>query len=318
MLAEQLDQGVAAEHVLTGKQEVADRPESVQVRARVDRVGCGDRLRRQIERRAGDRVRVVTERLGRTLNLGQAEVDELDVLLGAARRDHDVRRLDVAVYDALGVCIAQRCADLAQDADRALRWQRPLAFDQGLQVDALHVLHREVRRSVRAEPAVQDRDGVRMAEPARELDFTREPGAISRAAALRVQNFDRDAVAERRVPCAVDHTHVAGADRAAKDVRAELASAPAAREADAQGQGQERSRERDGGRKRGLRGAGLAVEGCQEQAGVAPMLGQVGHGFISLTSVLERRGCWRSLAEAFKNLPSFRARSRFLGTARSH
>jgi hypothetical protein len=212
------------------------------------------------------------------------------VLLGAARRDHDVRRLDVAVYDALEVCTAQRCADLAQDADRARGGQRPLAFDQGLQVDALHVLHREVRRSVRADPAVQDRDGVRMGEPARELDFTREASAIARAAALRVQNFDRGAVAERRVPCAVDHAHVSGADRAAEDIRAELASAPVAREADPRGQRQERHGERQGGRKRGLRGAGRAAEGRQDEAGVAAMLSQVGHGCISLSSVPPQRG----------------------------
>jgi hypothetical protein len=48
VLAEQLDHGVAAEHVLTGEQEVADRTERVQVRARVDGVGSGDRLWGQI------------------------------------------------------------------------------------------------------------------------------------------------------------------------------------------------------------------------------------------------------------------------------
>ena len=47
---------------------------------------------------------------------------------------------------------------------------------------------------------------------ARELDFTREASAIAHVLVLRVQDFDRGAVAERRVPCAIYRAHVSGAD----------------------------------------------------------------------------------------------------------
>ena len=60
------------------------------------------------------------------VELDQAEVEHLDeVVRRAGPADHDVRRLDVAVDQAVRVRVLQRGADLAQDMDDPLRRQRP-------------------------------------------------------------------------------------------------------------------------------------------------------------------------------------------------
>ena len=54
---------------------------------------------------------------------GDAEVDQIGEIFG--RGDEDVLRLDVAVDQTLRVGSVQRCGDLADDPDRALRLQGP-------------------------------------------------------------------------------------------------------------------------------------------------------------------------------------------------
>ena len=54
--------------------------------------------------------------------VGEAEVEDLRV---AFRRDDDVRRLDVAVDDAVGVRVGERVRDLHGEVDRAARVHRP-------------------------------------------------------------------------------------------------------------------------------------------------------------------------------------------------
>ena len=74
--------------------------------------------------------------------LDQAEIQHLDeVALAAHVAEHDVLRLDVAMYQAAGVRFPQRGTGLAQDVRGAWRWHGSVALDQVGQRESFEVLH---------------------------------------------------------------------------------------------------------------------------------------------------------------------------------
>ena len=150
----------------------------------------GRHVRRSAKHRAGNRPRRIVGSLGQ--NLRESEVEQLR----AARRHHDVGRLEVAVQDALRVRGVQRVGHLRGDLQHLTQRHRTV---QRRPVDVFHdeipgpdvVKHADVR-------VVQRGDGASL---------------LLEALAVRaIECFDRDRAAEPGVGRLVDLAHAAGAD----------------------------------------------------------------------------------------------------------
>ena len=141
--------------------------------------------------------------------LGDPEVHQPDL---AARVAHDVGRLQVAVDDAHVVDRAQAVRELQRRREGLLDRQ-PAALAQDLaQVDALHVLHRDVAQALVLAVLVDAAD-VLVADAPGQLDLGLEaPGDLGIARDLRPQHLDRDVLVEQPVVGAVDDAHAALAE----------------------------------------------------------------------------------------------------------
>ncbi len=150
--------------------------------------------------------------------LGQAEVDELHL---ARRRQHDVRRLEVAVNHTLGVGFLEAGDDLDGDGQRVVDRHRPA--DQALgQRFAVDPLEDEVGRPVQPFQAVDGGD-VRMTEGGEDARFALEPPQAPGIAAEGVgQALDGDFPIERGVEGAVDAAHAARTQQVEDLVAADL------------------------------------------------------------------------------------------------
>ncbi len=141
----------------------------------------------------------------RARRLGETEIENLDT---PGRCDHDVRGLDVPMYDARAMGLVQRvdnlCCDRNDFADAdctALNaCSERLAFDE---------LHRDVRRAVVVADIEDLRDvGMRQIRRGACLPLeTRPPIVVGRE--LGWQDLERDTAAEPFVDRLHDHTHSA-------------------------------------------------------------------------------------------------------------
>jgi hypothetical protein len=82
-------------------------------------------------------------------DLRDAEVDDLDVRSAVvAPRAEEVRRLEIAMHDAVGVRVVERLAYLQHTIDRVLYRQRAGLLERACEVLALEVLHHHEGRAV--------------------------------------------------------------------------------------------------------------------------------------------------------------------------
>ena len=101
-------------------------------------------------------------------------------------------------------------ADLRTDAHEALRRQRALGLEDLVERAADDELHDEIEQTVVGLAEVEDRDRVRMREPARELRLAEEPlDHDSLGDEARGHDLDRDLAADRVLGAAVDRAHPA-------------------------------------------------------------------------------------------------------------
>ena len=139
---------------------------------------------------------------------GDAEVREVCVALLV---EEDVRRLDVAVHDALAVRRGERGRDLLARGERLRRRQRP-ALERLPQAPAAQVAHHEVR-AVRLSPVVVERDDVRVLDPRHELRLGLEAADELRVVGQRrADDLDRDLAPDVRLDRPVDDPEGAFAD----------------------------------------------------------------------------------------------------------
>ena len=126
-----------------------------------------------------------------------AEIDDAHV---AVLREHDVRRLDVAMDHAARVRVVQRLRALVDDLDHVVDAQqivRPAVGGQ--RARAVHVLGDDVAVAVLFARVV-DRQNVRMLQHADHVRFgqehlARDARAILVAAGIHVVDLDRDVAA---------------------------------------------------------------------------------------------------------------------------
>src|SRR5205085_3823847 len=175
------------------------------------------------------------------LNLGDAEVNDLDPVPAVVAGDDNVFRLDVAVNDADRVRRFERPASLADDACNALDGHRAVAFQQLAHGRAFDQLHDQEGRVAGGDAVIHDVDGVRVADQAGGARLALEAfGDLRVGGELRAQDFDGDLFADADVAGAIDVAHATGAelpfdlvlvgeDRADQRVGGLIDSCPAAR-----------------------------------------------------------------------------------------
>ena len=147
--------GVARERPLAAEQLVRHHARREDVGALVDRL-ARRLLGRHVGRRAQDRAD--HRHLGRGLAAAprEPEVHDLDRAVG---REHQVRRLDVAMHDAVAVRVLQAAAEIVEHEQRHLERGRAVRRDPLLQVHALDEFHGDVGH-VFVPAAVDDLDDV--------------------------------------------------------------------------------------------------------------------------------------------------------------
>ena len=141
--------------------------------------------------------------------LGEPEVGEVGVLPAALLVDQDVRRLHVPVDEPLCMRGVERVGDLRGDRDGARGCERALAPEQRLEVDPVHVAHRDEQAAVCLAGLV-DRNDVRVVEARGEPRLPQhplaEPLVIGEAFAQELQG---DGALEPHVERAVHLAHAA-------------------------------------------------------------------------------------------------------------
>jgi hypothetical protein len=143
--------------------------------------------------------------------LGDAEVAELHF---AATRDHDVRRLDVAVNDAAEVGVLEGARDAERDDERDVRRQALRLADQLADVLAVDVLEDHVRLAVLHDEVV-DADDVLVLERRERARLAVEAlGHVAVVRDLREHHLDGDGAPERRLGAVEDLGHAALAEGA--------------------------------------------------------------------------------------------------------
>ena len=149
--------------------------------------------------------------------LGEAEVEELDLPL----RGHlDVRRLQVAVEDPLGVRGVERVCDVPRDDESAGDGDRAFC-EELLDRLARNELHDEKADAVRPLEAV-DAGDIRVVEGGEELGLALEAGrALDVVHEFLGKDLDGDLAAEARVARPPDLAHAAGSEKVDDLVRTE-------------------------------------------------------------------------------------------------
>ena len=159
------------------------------------------------------------------LQLHQPEVEHLGEIERRPRAaHHHVRRLDVAVHQAVHVRILQRGADLAQDVDGPLRRQRPVLPYQAVEIEAVEQLHHVVEPAVLSGAEVVELHRVRRLERGRGAGLPLEAPEqqLGIGGDLRPDQLDCRRPDQQPVPRAPDLAHAAAPDLLLEHVLAEL------------------------------------------------------------------------------------------------
>ena len=200
---------------LAGEQLVEDDADSVKVAASVERVAAA-LLGAHVLGRAADDARAGDAGTdGLAAHLGEPEVHHLDeVAAGPHRLEDDVLGLEVAVDDLEVVRFGERREHLAQHADDATEGERPFLVLDSREVTPAEELHDEVQLTVGRLAEVDDRDGVRMVQPAGGARLGDEAGGgVLLADQVRVDDLDRDGAREIRLFGPINAAHSADADQ---------------------------------------------------------------------------------------------------------
>ena len=188
-------------------------------------------LRRHVLRAAqekpGER-QVLLTAFGNVLH--EPEVEHLDeVRLVHVVDEVDVRRLEIAVDDARGVCLAQRAGNLPRDPHGAVLGEMARLTNRGRERLPVQVLHRDVRDSVVDFAEIEDGHRVGVTQLRHRARLAKQPLAknvIPRARLARVggiahiEDLEGADSPERRLHRAVHPGHTPARDQAKHSVLA--------------------------------------------------------------------------------------------------
>jgi len=151
--------------------------------------------------------------------LGDAEVDDLRDRPAIDLDDEDVRRLQVAMHDALLMRVLNAVADAEEELEALLdRIRAAVAVLDHL--FAVEQLHHEVRIAFRRRPGLEDLRDVGMLQARHRLLLCLKASAILGPREGSANDFDRDAAPHRRILLGEEHrAHAAFADDADQAIR---------------------------------------------------------------------------------------------------
>jgi hypothetical protein len=199
-----LDRHAADQHL------VEDHAERVEVRSRPHLALAARLLRGHIVRRAQDEPRLRQPELAlEARGAGDPEVEELHDLAAALPHEVHVVRLEIAVDDARLVRGGERREDRAAQLAGDLDGESAARAKPRCQRLALEVLHDEERLALVARPEIGDLRDPLVPDLRGRDRLAVEPLDHSLRAGLRVQDLDRDALAQRGVGTQVDGAHAA-------------------------------------------------------------------------------------------------------------
>ena len=191
---------LAREHLI---QQDAERED---VAARVELVAehlLGRHVRGRADTGAG---------LGEIAEAVVARDAEVHHLHATRARDHDVRRLDVAMHDAAVVHVVECASDLHRDDRRDVVGKPTALVEQVVEVGALHVLHHDEQRAALVVEVV-DVDDVLVLEHREALGLALEPlDDVFFDRGGRLECLDRDRATQRVLDRLVNHRHSTGSD----------------------------------------------------------------------------------------------------------
>ena len=150
--------------------------------------------------------------VGAVAGVREPEVGEVGVIAVALLVEQDVARLDVAVHQPAPVGGVERFGDLRGDGDGPLGAERSAGSQQGLEVGAVDVAHRDEQPAIDL-AGVVDGDDVRVVEARRQPRLVQEP--LAEALVLREalgQHLERHRAAQTHVAREVDLAHAAPSD----------------------------------------------------------------------------------------------------------
>ena len=223
-LVQQLLQVAGAERARARQQLVHHGAERIEVRA-VGELEALHLLGRHVGRAARD---AFDARDVRVRHQRDAEVDDAHV---AVVREHDVRRLDVAMDHAARMRVVQRLGAFVDDLDDVVDAQQVVRAAIGRErARAMHVLGDDVAVAVLFARVVDGKD-VRMLQHPDEMRFgeehlARDARAVLVAARVHVVDLDRDVAPVVRIVREVDDAGAAAADFVDDDVLADLSREP--------------------------------------------------------------------------------------------
>ena len=194
---------VAAKRALSGEHLVEHDAERPEVGATVHGLAL-DLLRSHVRHRSHGRSRA--RRPGAIEQLRDAEVHDLDE---PVTRDHQVRRLDVAMHDARAMGLVQPPRNLQREVERFRHRERP-ARQPLLQRGTLVVRHGDEQPALGVRVRVVDGADVRMIECRGGLRLLDEAFArLGVRGQLGWQKLQSDRALETGVFCAIHDTHAA-------------------------------------------------------------------------------------------------------------
>ena len=219
------------EHERARQQEIGDAAERVHVGAAVNRRFAHGHFGRDVSRRARGRAfhRQLCRQVVTGNELGETEVENLDeVVVQADLADHRVRRLQIAVDQALTVGFLERFRDRHQNRQNASRRLRAERRHQRLETDAVEQLHHVIEPPITRHAEIVEVDRVRRLQTRDDVGFALEafrrqvglPRAASRG--LHANQLDRGGARQHLMAGLPHFAHAAFTDRRDQPVASEL------------------------------------------------------------------------------------------------
>ena len=210
----ELGHPLASKGRLRAEELVEDDAERPDVGPRVDRARRHQLLGRHVDRRAEDARVARHEFLAVAGDLRQPEVDHLeDRRARRALRQKEIRRLEVAMDDPLGVGRGHRFACFDDVTHRLVDRETSAAGDERAEVLALQVLHDDVRGAVGEHADVEDARDVLALEFCRRPRLARKArDEVRPAERARQEKLERDPPIEIEMVRHDDDAHPAGAE----------------------------------------------------------------------------------------------------------